>query len=128
MAIMMALMLVALTVTGAGTLTLLHSYLQGQVDDKLEAALDSARRQQSFNQLQEQNPSVPTDYSLILFSPGQQPFPFGGSKVSRPAIDDISPPRLTPARMSRSRYAGPTAAIGGLWPLMCWMETSATRW
>ncbi len=91
MAIMMALMLVALTVTGAGTLTLLHSYLQGQVDDKLKAALDSARRQQSFSQLQEQNPSVPTDYSLILYSPGQQPFPFGGSKVSRPDIENISP-------------------------------------
>ena len=31
----MALLIVALTVTGAGTLALLHSYLQAQVDDKL---------------------------------------------------------------------------------------------
>ena len=37
----------------AGTLTLLHSYLQGQVDDKLKAAVDSVRQQQSFSQLQE---------------------------------------------------------------------------
>jgi two-component system OmpR family sensor kinase len=88
---MMALMLVALAVTGAGTLTLLHSYLQGQVDDKLKAALDSARQQNSFSQLQEQNPAVPTDYSLVLYSPGQPPFTFGGSKESRPDIADISP-------------------------------------
>ena len=40
-AIMMALMLVALAVTGSGTLTLLHSYLQGQVDDKLKVAVNS---------------------------------------------------------------------------------------
>ena len=34
----------ALTVTGAGTLTLLHSYLEGQVDDKLNAAVKSAEQ------------------------------------------------------------------------------------
>ena len=93
MAIMMALMLVALTVTGLGTLTLLHSYLQGQVDDKLKTAVASARQQNSFSQLQEQNPAVPTDYSLVLYSPGQPPFTFGGSKESRPDIKDISPAR-----------------------------------
>jgi two-component system OmpR family sensor kinase len=89
-AIMMALMLVALTATGAGTLTLLHSFLQGQVDDKLNAAIDSVRQQRSFSQLQEQNPNVPTDYSLMLFSPGLPPYPFGGSKESRPDISSIS--------------------------------------
>ena len=36
----MALLIVARTVTGAVTLTLLHSYLQGQVDDKLNAAVN----------------------------------------------------------------------------------------
>ncbi|MDQ1623001.1 MAG: two-component system, OmpR family, sensor kinase, partial [Actinomycetota bacterium] len=87
---MMALMLVALTATGAGTLTLLHSFLQGQVDDKLNAAIDSVRQQRSFSQLQEQNPNVPTDYSLMLFSPGLPPYPFGGSKESRPDISSIS--------------------------------------
>ena len=69
-AIMMALMLVALTATGAGTLTLLHSFLQGQVDDKLRAAVVSAQQQQSFSQLQDQNSNVPTDYSLMLLTPG----------------------------------------------------------
>lgn len=88
---MMALMLVALTVTSIGTLTLLHSYLQGQVDDKLKAAVASARQQQSFTQLQEQNPSVPTDYSLILYSPGSPPYVFGGSKDSLPDIKGITP-------------------------------------
>lgn len=89
-AIMTALMLVALTATGAGTLTLLHSYLQGQVDDKLKAAVDSVRQQKSFSQLQEQNPNIPTDYSLMLFSPGQLPYPFGGDKEFRPDISNIS--------------------------------------
>jgi two-component system OmpR family sensor kinase len=89
-AIMMALMLVALTATGAGTLTLLHSFLQGQVDDKLKAAIESVRQQQSFSQLQEQNPNVPTDYSLMLFSPGLPPYPFGGSKESHPDISSIT--------------------------------------
>ncbi len=72
-AIMMALMLVALTATGAGTLTLLHSFLQGQVDDKLRAAVESAEPEQSFSQLQDTNTNVPTDYSLMLFSPGMPP-------------------------------------------------------
>ena len=88
---MMALMLVALTATGAGSLALLHSYLQGQVDDKLKAAVGTARQQQSFSQLQDQNPNVPTDYSLMLFSPGQPAYPFGGSRDSHPAISSISP-------------------------------------
>lgn len=89
-AIMMALMLVALTVTGTGTLTLLHSYLQGQVDDKLTAAVTSVRQQQSFSQLQDQNPSVPTDYSLMLITPGLPPVVFGGNKDSRPNISSFS--------------------------------------
>ncbi|MFF2030797.1 ATP-binding protein [Arthrobacter sp. NPDC058192] len=89
-AIMMALMLVALTATGAGTLTLLHSFLQGQVDDKLRAAVESAARQQSFTQLQDTNPNVPTDYSLMLFSPGLPPYTFGGDKDSHPAIDTFT--------------------------------------
>lgn len=89
-AIMMALMLVALTATGAGTLTLLHSFLQGQVDDKLRAAVDSAQRQQSFSQLQEQNSNVPTDYSLMLVTPGLQPYVFGGDKEDHPDITSIS--------------------------------------
>lgn len=94
-AIMTALMLVALTATGAGTLTLLHSYLQGQVDDKLRAAVASVRQQQSFSQLQDQNQSIPTDYSLMLFTPGQPPFPFGGSKELHPDIASISPADVT---------------------------------
>ena len=89
-AIMMALMLVALTATGAGTLTLLHSFLQGQVDDKLRAAVESARQQQSFSQLQETNSTVPTDYSLMLFSPGLPPYTFGGDKESHPALSTFS--------------------------------------
>jgi two-component system OmpR family sensor kinase len=89
-AIMMALMFVALAATGTGTLTLLHSYLQGQVDDKLKVAVNSVRQQQSFSQLQEQNPNVPTDYSLMLLRPGQPAFPFGGSKESHPDISSFS--------------------------------------
>src|SRR6478672_4608690 len=87
---MMALMLVALTATGAGTLTLLHSFLQGQVDDKLRAAVESVRQQESFRQLQETSSTVPTDYSLMLFSPGVKPWVFGGDKDSHPAINTIS--------------------------------------
>jgi two-component system OmpR family sensor kinase len=88
---MMALMLVALAVTGSGTLTLLHSYLQGQVDDKLKVAVNSVRQQQSFTQLQEQNPNIPTDYSLMLLRPGQAAVPFGGSKELYPDIESLSP-------------------------------------
>ncbi|WP_310060938.1 sensor histidine kinase [Arthrobacter ginsengisoli] len=89
-AIMTALMLVALTATGAATLTLLHSNLQGQVDDKLRAAVASVRQQQSFSQLQDKNESIPTDYSLILFTPGQPPLPFGGDRELHPDITSIS--------------------------------------
>ena len=88
-AIIMALLIVALTVTGAGTLTLLHSYLQGQVDDKLNAAVELAHKQRSFTQLQSPNP-VPTDYSLILYTPGEDPYPFGGDAENRPDISNIT--------------------------------------
>jgi two-component system OmpR family sensor kinase len=88
---MMALMLVAHAVTGSGTRTLLHSYLQGQVDDKLKVAVNSVRQQQSFTQLQEQNPNIPTDYSLMLLRPGQAAVPFGGSKELYPDIESLSP-------------------------------------
>jgi two-component system OmpR family sensor kinase len=85
----MALLIVALTVTGAVTLTLLHSYLQGQVDQKLEAAVDLAQEQGSFDQLQTPNP-VPTDYSLVLFTPGEDPVPFGGDPDIHPDIRSMS--------------------------------------
>ncbi|MCU1547704.1 MAG: histidine kinase [Arthrobacter sp.] len=111
-AIMMALMLVALTATGAGTLTLLHSFLQGQVDDKLEDAIESVRQQGSFSQLQEQGTNVPTDYSLMLFSPGLPPYSFGGSKISRPDISNMS------AADARDRQEAPfqvRGTDGGNW-------------
>jgi two-component system OmpR family sensor kinase len=89
---MMGLLLLAIAVTGAGTLALVRSYLQGQVDDKLRAAVELARQQQSFNKLQDPNPAVPTDYSLLLYSPGvPQPYIFGGSKDSYPEIGSITP-------------------------------------
>ena len=86
----MALLIVALTATGTGTLTLLHSYLQGQVDDKLYAAVDLASKQRSFTQLQAPNPMVPTDYSLILYTPGEDPQLFGGDPEDHPDIISIS--------------------------------------
>ncbi len=86
----MALLIVALTVTGAGTLTLLHSYLQGQVDDKLHAAVEVAENQRSFTPLTAPNPMVLTDYSLILFTPGEDPQPFGGDPEYHPDISTIS--------------------------------------
>ncbi|WP_461189204.1 sensor histidine kinase [Arthrobacter sp. Z4-13] len=90
-AMIMALLIVALTVTGAGTLALLHSYLQDQVDGKLYAAVDLAGRQRSFSQLQApSNPAVPTDYSLILFVPGQEPYPFGAEPDNGPDISSMS--------------------------------------
>ena len=90
MAMTMALLIVALTATGAGTLTLLHSYLQGQVDDKLIGAVDLASKQRSFTQLQAPNPMVPTDYSLILYTPGEDPQLLGGDPDERPDISTIS--------------------------------------
>ncbi|WP_205571768.1 sensor histidine kinase [Arthrobacter celericrescens] len=89
-AIIMGLLLLALAATGAGTLTLVRSYLQDQVDDKLRAAVELARQQRSFDKL-EPNPAVPTDYSLMLFSPGAAPYPFGGDKDIHPAITSFSP-------------------------------------
>lgn len=89
-AMIMALLIVALTTTGAGTLALLHSYLQGQVDEKLYAAVDLASKQRSFTQLQAPNPMVPTDYSLILFTPGEDPQLFGGDPQEHPDISTIS--------------------------------------
>ncbi|HEY8752431.1 MAG TPA: HAMP domain-containing sensor histidine kinase [Arthrobacter sp.] len=89
-AMIMGLLIVALTATGAGTLTLLSSYLQGQVDDKLYAAVDLASKQRSFTQLQAPNPMVPTEYSLILYTPGQNPQLFGGDPKDHPDISAIS--------------------------------------
>jgi len=95
-AIIMGLLLLALAATGAGTLTLVKSYLQGQVDDKLKAAVALAQDQQSFDKLAQPNPStptdtaVPTDYSLTLYVPGLEPYPFGGSQSDRPAIANIT--------------------------------------
>jgi two-component system, OmpR family, sensor kinase len=86
----MALLIVALTVTGAGTMALLHSYLQGQVDDKLNAAVELAVKQQSFSQLQASSPEVPTDYSLLLFGPDQAPVRLGGDPDNHPAISSIT--------------------------------------
>lgn len=88
MAMIMALLIVALTVTGAGTLALLHNYLQTQVDQKLYAAIDLAGRQRSFSQLQA--PMVPTDYSLILFVPGEEPYPFGAEPDNGPEISSMT--------------------------------------
>ena len=90
-AIIMGLLLLALAATGAGTLTLVKSYLQGQVDDKLKAAVALAQDQQSFDKLSEPNPAVPTDYSLTLYVPGLSPYPFGGMQGDRPAIANITP-------------------------------------
>lgn len=87
----MGLLLLALAATGAGTLTLVKSYLQGQVDDKLKAAVALAQDQQSFDKLSEPNPAVPTDYSLTLYVSGLSPYPFGGSESDRPAIASITP-------------------------------------
>jgi two-component system OmpR family sensor kinase len=95
-AIIMGLLLLALVATGSGTLTLVKSYLQGQVDDKLKAAVALAQDQQSFDKLSQPNPTtpadsaVPTDYSLTLYVPGLDPYPFGGSQSDRPAIANIS--------------------------------------
>jgi two-component system, OmpR family, sensor kinase len=87
----MGLLVVALTATGGVTLTLLHSYLQEQVDDKLYAAVALAAKQQSFSQLQAPtNPIIPTDYSLILYRDQQEPYPFGGDKQNHPDISNMS--------------------------------------
>lgn len=86
----MALLVVALTVAGAITMTLLHTFLQSQVDDKLYAAVKLASQQGSFTQLQAPNPMVPTDYSLILYRDGQTPYTFGGKEDNQPDIASIS--------------------------------------
>ncbi|WP_455550547.1 HAMP domain-containing protein [Arthrobacter ulcerisalmonis] len=89
-AMIMALLVVALTVAGAITMTLLHTFLQSQVDDKLYAAVKLASQQGSFTQLQAPNPMVPTDYSLILYRDGQTPYTFGGKEDNQPDIASIS--------------------------------------
>jgi two-component system OmpR family sensor kinase len=87
MAIMMALLLVALAVTGAVALTLLRGYLEGQVDDKLRAAVVAAQSQRSISPIA--NPAVPTDYTVTLFYPGTRPDPID-EKDARPDIASIS--------------------------------------
>ncbi|BAS07450.1 histidine kinase [Arthrobacter sp. Hiyo4] len=113
MAMIMALLIVALTSTGAGTLTLLHSYLQGQVDDKLYAAVDLASKQRSFTQLQAPNPMVPTDYSLILYTPGEDPQLLGGDPNDHPDIATISVEDAQNRAPARTRSVAPTARTGG---------------
>ena len=82
-AIMMALLLVALAVTGAGALTLLRGYLEGQVDGKLQAAVSAAQSQRSISPIA--NPAVPTDYTVTLYYPGTAPDPID-DKGARPDI------------------------------------------
>ncbi|WP_200846809.1 cell wall metabolism sensor histidine kinase WalK [Arthrobacter sp. 18067] len=95
-AIIMGLLLLALAATGSGTLTLVKSYLQGQVDDKLKAAVALAQQQGGFNNLSRPNPTapndsaVPTDYSLTLYVPGFDAYQLGGSQTDRPAIANIT--------------------------------------
>ena len=86
-AIMMALLLVALAVTGTGALTLLRGFLEGQVDDKLGAAVSAAQRQRSISPIA--NPVVPTDYTVTLYYPGAAASDLD-QKDNRPAIDAIS--------------------------------------
>ncbi|APX01350.1 sensor histidine kinase [Arthrobacter sp. QXT-31] len=86
-AIMMALLLVALAVTGTGALTLLRGYLEGQVDDKLGAAVDAAQRQRSISPIA--NPAVPTDYTVTLYYPGAEASDLD-DKDARPAIASVS--------------------------------------
>ncbi|MDJ0319372.1 HAMP domain-containing sensor histidine kinase [Pseudarthrobacter sp. PS3-L1] len=89
-AIIIVLLTVSLTITGATTLTLLHSYLVEQVDAKLKAAVTTAERQGNFSQLQAANPMVPTDYSLVLFRPDGSTVSLAGDKDIKPAIDSMS--------------------------------------
>ena len=125
-AIMMALMLVALTATGAGTLTLLHSYLQGQVDDKLRAAVDSARQQQSFSQLQEPESERPHRLLADALQPGPAALRLR-RRQGLPPRHQQPFPRSRPGNASRcrSRSAAPRAATGGSWPSTWWTTTSA---
>jgi two-component system, OmpR family, sensor kinase len=109
-AIIMGLLLLALAATGAGTLTLVKSYLQGQVDDKLKAAVQTAQQQQSFANLSEASPAVPTDYSLTLYVQGQPPYPFGGSKTDRPNIASISPVEAKDRNYAPFQVGGTTGA------------------
>ncbi|OOP63455.1 two-component sensor histidine kinase [Arthrobacter sp. SRS-W-1-2016] len=106
----MGLLLLALAATGAGTLTLVKSYLQGQVDDKLKAAVQTAQQQQSFANLSEASPAVPTDYSLTLYVQGQPPYPFGGSKTDRPNIASISPVEAKDRNYAPFQVGGTTGA------------------
>lgn len=89
-AIIMALLAVALIVTGVGTLTMLRTFLVGQVDQKLDSYVEVARTQRSFAQLQTPNPWVPPEFSLIVFSPGQDAVPYGSNTANRPDISSIS--------------------------------------
>lgn len=109
-AIIMGLLLLALAATGAGTLTLVKSYLQGQVDDKLKAAVALAQDQQSFDKLSEPNPAVPTDYSLTLYVPGLDPYPFGGRSNDRPAIASITPAEAKARGNTPFQVAGTTGS------------------
>jgi two-component system, OmpR family, sensor kinase len=86
-AIMMALLLVALAVTGTGALTLLRGLLEGQVDDKLGAAVTVAQRQRSISPIA--NPVVPTDYTVTLYYPGAEASDLD-DKDARPAIASVS--------------------------------------
>ncbi|MGG5171725.1 sensor histidine kinase [Pseudarthrobacter sp. J1738] len=90
-AIMMGLMLIALAVTGAVTLSLLRSYLQTQVDDRLTAAVSLAEKQGSFGQLTTGSTVGPTDYSVIILRSGEPPYYAGASQAGHPNIASISP-------------------------------------
>ncbi|MGC0238515.1 hypothetical protein [Arthrobacter sp. SD76] len=126
-AMIMALLIVALTVTGAGTLALLHSYLQGQVDEKLNAAVGVARNQGSFSQLQAPNP-VPTDYSLLLFAPARTPYRSAATPISTPTSSPCQWWRHRHGAWCRTRSAERTAKTGGSSPFRSRPTRAPASW
>ncbi|GAB4100603.1 HAMP domain-containing sensor histidine kinase [Sinomonas halotolerans] len=91
--IMMVLLTGAILVTAGATLAQLRTTLVEQLDEKLLTASDFAKKNQDIGLLTDPNPLLPTEYHLILYTPGETPRTYPGldPAASRPDIETMTP-------------------------------------
>ncbi|MDQ0707806.1 two-component system OmpR family sensor kinase [Arthrobacter woluwensis] len=107
-ATIMGLLLVALVTTGAGTMALLHSYLQSQIDDRLSVATTSMQKYGGYAQLTSGLSSVPTDYSVVVLRPGAPVYRTGANQSGYPDIEQMSLAQATSLHRKPFDIAGTT--------------------
>ncbi|MDP5227760.1 MULTISPECIES: HAMP domain-containing sensor histidine kinase [Arthrobacter] len=111
-ATIMGLLLVALATTGTGTMLLLHSYLQSQIDARLAAAVATVTKPGGYTQITGGATGVPTDYAVLVLRTGSPPFRTGASQAGYPDIQQMS---LADARSTDDKPYEAAGTAGHNW-------------